>query len=129
MGKPNIEKLKAKRDEVHYVGWDVEEMIAKLCTVAIPRIPIITESQVVSLYRNLSETWGSTLLRGTLEELSDAIRPRLELDSKARGFDGFQLITYYDQKASQIESCFETMCRAYRGWRTKEALYASFIGE
>lgn len=114
-------------EEIHYEGRDVEELIAKLCAVAIPRTSIITESLVTSEYKHLSEAWaGITLRRGTLEELSDAIRPRLQRDSKSKGFDGFQLITYYAQKCSQVESFYVSTFRGYRVWRTKEALFASF---
>lgn len=114
-------------EEIHYEGRDVEGLIAKLCTVAIPRTPIITESLVTSEYKHLRESWaGITLKRGTLEELSDAIRLRLQRDSKSRGFDGFQLITYYDQKCSQVESFYVSTFRGYRVWRTKKALFASF---
>lgn len=117
-------------EEIHYEGQNVERVIAKLSKVAIPRTPIITESEVASEYRDLSEAWsGITLKEGTLEELSDAIRPRLERDSKSSGFDGFQLITYYDQKASQVESIFQRTFRAYRVWRTKKALFFSFSME
>jgi len=123
-------------EEIHYEGQNVDELISKLCTVAISRTPIIAESQVTSEYKHLSEAWrGITLRKGTLEELSEAIRPRLQRDSTSRGFDGFQLITLYDQKCSQVESCFEGSTpnfgtfRGYRVWRTKEALFATFWGE
>lgn len=123
-------------EEIHYEGRDVEELIKKLCTVAIPRTPIITESLVTSEYKRLRKSWsGTTLRKGTLEELSAVIRLRLQRDSKSSGFDGFQLITYYAQKCSQVESDFEGPTpdfgtfRGYRVWRTKEALFASFWQE
>lgn len=123
-------------EEIHYEGRDIEEVIAKLCTVAIPRTPIITESQVTSEYNDLSKSWcGITLRKGTLEELSDAIRPRLQRDSEYSAFDGFQLITSYDQKCSQVESIFEGPTpnigtfRGYRVWKTKKALVFSFSVE
>lgn len=119
-----------EREEVHYTGRDIEEVIRKLCTVAIPRTPIITEAEVRSEHRELSEAWGTlTLLRGTLKELSDALRPRLEIDKRASAFDGFQLLTYYSLKCSQVESLFKTTFRGYRVWRTAKLLFASFVGE
>ncbi len=55
-------------EEVHYTGRDIEEVIRKLCTVAMPRTQIITEAEVRSEHRELSEAWGNlALLRGTLK--------------------------------------------------------------
>jgi len=123
-------------EEIHYEGRDVEEVIEKLRTVAIPQTPIITELQVRSQYNALRKSWpGIALKKGTLEELLDAIRPRLKRDSKSSRFDGFQLITYYDHKASQVESGFEGATPyvgtfiGYRVWRTEKALFFSFSKE
>lgn len=126
----DLPKERGPEEEVHYTGRDVEKAIEKLCTIAIPRTPIITESEVVSKFRELKEAWGDiTLLKGTLEELSDALRPRLLKDRLASTFDGFRVHTIYFQKASQVEAFFQTTFRGYRVWRTDKALFASFVGE
>lgn len=116
--------------EMHYTGPDVEEAIAKLRTAAIPQTPIITELQVQSRHKELRKVWGEiTLRKGTVEEISDALRPRLEKDSKATTFDGFQVLTYYFQKFSQVESTYQTTFRGYRIWRTEKALFACYVEE
>lgn len=126
----DLPKERGPEQETHYVGRDVEEAIEKLLTVAIPATPTTTETQVQSKYRELRESWGDIALKkGTPEELSQALRPSLEKDAKARTFDGFQIITYYFQGFSQVEAMFQTTFRGYRVWRTDKALFASFVAE
>ena len=112
--------------EIIYVGNDIDVAIDKLCAIAIPQTPILSESQVRSKYTRIRESWGSELQKGKVDDLLNTLRPRLKNDLADSGFSELDVRTYYTQRCSQVESHFKGKFKGYRIWNSDKELFFCF---
>jgi hypothetical protein len=109
--------------EIIYEGQKVDEVIDRFCTVAIPKVPLLTTSQVIALYNKIKNKWGCELYKGTINDLENVLIPKMNKDLENSMFTYFSVTNYYNQGCAQVESHFGGTFKGYRAWRTDKEIF------